>query len=240
MMSQGAEASSGGGRNPVAGKVVAVADERSNALVISAPAALLATIEDTLDKLDRQVNDVGELRVFRLQNADSSELAEQLMQLFPDETSSSNSKNEFEPFFFGGPGGPGTGTSSAADGTSQHMKKMGKVLAVPDARTSSIIVTASKSLMPQIAHMVALLDSDRGKREVVSYFDLRSADPHDISQNLQDLFNRVTVRSQNNQNSFLSQNNPLAQRQTQNQQSTTGNTTGFGSSSGNTRGSSGQ
>jgi type II secretory pathway component GspD/PulD (secretin) len=118
------------------------------------------------------------------------------------------------------------------------MKKLGKVLAVADPRTSSVIVTASKTLMPQIAQMVAALDAEKGKREVVSYFELQNADPQDVYQNLQDLFNRSTVRMQNNnnQNSFLGRNNPLTQRQTQNQQSTSGTTTGFGSSSGSSTG----
>jgi hypothetical protein len=56
-----------------------------------------------------------------------------------------------------------------------------------------------------------------------------------VYQNLQDLFNRSTVRMQNNnnQNTFLGRNNPLTQRQTQNQQGTTGSTTtGFGNTSG--------
>ena len=107
------------------------------------------------------------------------------------------------------------------------MKKMGKVLAVPDPRTSSLIVTASKTLMPQIAAMIAELDSDKGKREIVSYFELQNADPQDVYQNLQDLFNRSTVRMQNNnnQNTFLGRNNPLTLRETQNQQGTSGSST---------------
>jgi type II secretory pathway component GspD/PulD (secretin) len=112
------------------------------------------------------------------------------------------------------------------------MKKLGKVIAVPDPRTASLIVTASKSMMPQIAEMISELDSDKGKREVVSYYELENADPQDVYQNLQDLFNRSTVRMQNNnnQNTFLGRNNPLTLRETQNQQGTTGNsaTSGLG------------
>jgi general secretion pathway protein D len=236
MMAQAANAANRNGRNSVAVRVVAVADDRSNSLVISAPSDLLATIEDMLDKIDRPVGDLTELRVFRLANADPSELADQLAQLFPDETSGNNGQNNNMPFFFPGGGGP-PGASTATTGTSDHLKKIGKVLAVPDPRTSSLIVTASKTLMPQVAEMIAALDTDKGKREVVSYFELRNADPQDVYQNLQDLFNRSTVRMQNNnnQNSFLGRNNPLTQRQTQNQQSTTETTmtTGLGSSSGN-------
>jgi general secretion pathway protein D len=240
MMAQMAGGANRGARGATTPKVVAVADDRSNSVVISAPADLLATIEDMVDKIDKQVTDTAELRVFRLTNADPSEIADQLAQLFPDETNSNgNNQNNNVPFFFRGRGGFGQNNAAATTESSERMKKMGRVLAVPDPRTSSIIVTASKTLMPQIAEMVAELDSDKGKREVVSYFELQNADPQDVYQNLQDLFNRSTVRMQNNnnQNTFLGRNNPLTQRQTQNQQSTGGNTTtGFGTTGGGTGG----
>jgi hypothetical protein len=232
-----AQMGNGGNRNSrgaVAPRVVAVADDRSNSVVVSAPADLLTTIEDMLDKIDQQVNDTAELRVFRLVNADPSEMAAQLAQLFPDETSSNNNQNNNVPFFFRGRGGFGQNNTAASTESSERMKKLGKVLAVPDPRTSSVIVTASKSLMPQIADMIAELDAEKGKREVVSYYELQNADPQDVYQNLQDLFNRSTVRMQNNNNqsSFLGRNNPLTQRETQNQQGINGSTTtGFGSSS---------
>jgi hypothetical protein len=191
-----------------------------------------------LDKIDQQISDTTELRVFRLVNADPSETAEQLAQLFPDETTANNNQNNNVPFFFRGRGGFGGANTSNASDTSEHMKKLGKVLAVADPRTASLIVTASKTIMPQIADMIAELDSDRGKREVVSYFELQNADPQDVYQNLQDLFNRSTVRMQNNnnQNSFLGRNHPLTQRETQNQQATTGAQTTFGGSSSSTGG----
>jgi hypothetical protein len=87
--------------------------------------------------------------------------------------------------------------------------------------------------MPQIEEMVKELDLDKGKREVVGFYELQNADPQDVSQNLQDLFNRINVRMQNNnnQNSLLGRNNPLTQRETQNQQATTGANTGFGNTS---------
>jgi len=233
MIAQATAGGGRGGRNSVAAKVVAVADDRSNSVVISAPPDLLTAIDEMLDKIDQQVSDTTELRVFRLANADPSEMADQLSQLFPDDTAANNNQNNNVPFFFRGRGGLG---GNAANNTpSDHMKKMGKVLAVADPRTSSLIITASKTLMPQIAEMITELDSDRGKREVVSYFELQNADPQDVYQNLQDLFNRSTVRMQNNnnQNTFLGRNNPLTQRETSNQQGTGATTTsGLGTSGG--------
>jgi type II secretory pathway component GspD/PulD (secretin) len=211
-------------------RVVAVADERSNAVVLRAPPDLLVSIDDIVDKIDQQVSDPSELRVFRLVNAVPSELADELAHLFSAETGHNNQENDVVnnnlPVFFRGGANLNTQTE-----TDQHIRKFGNVLAVPDPRTSSLIVTAPKALMPQIADMVAALDSDRGKKEIVNVFKLRNADPQDIYQNLQDLFNRGTahMENNNNQSGFLGRNNPLTQRQLGNQQSSASSALSFDS-----------
>ena len=242
--SGGRGGSSGGGGGAAAAKVVAVGDDRSNSLVISAPADLLATIESMVKEIDQEVSDVTELQVFRLVNADPSETADQLAQLFPDPTTanSGSSQNSMTPFFFRGGGGRRGGSTTPTANDSDRAKKLGRVLAVPDPRTSSIIVMASKTLMPQISDMIKELDSDKGRKEVVGFFDLQNADPQDVQSTLQDLFNRNTrMNNNNNQNTMLGQNNPLNKRAL-NAASTAGNTTsGFGgtSSRGGTGGSGG-
>jgi type II secretory pathway component GspD/PulD (secretin) len=127
------------------------------------------------------------------------------------------------PFFFRGSSSSRRGQSSS---DSDRAKKMGRVLAVADPRTSSLIVMASKTLMPQIAEMIAELDSDQGRKEVVGYYELQNADPHEVQIALQDLFNRNTRMNNNNQNTMLGQNNPLTRRVQQNQQTTSTGTTG--------------
>jgi len=223
---------SGGGGGAAAAKVVAVGDDRSNSLVVSAPADLLATIENMVKEIDQEISDVTELRVFRLVNADPAETADQLAQLFPDPTASNTGNQGMPAFFFGGPGGQRRGATSTAN-TSDRMKKMGRVLAVPDPRSSSIIVTASKTMMPQIADMIAELDAEKGRKEIVGFYDLQNADPSDVYNNLQDLFQRNNVRSQNNNvNPNMGQNSPLYKRAQNNAQTmSTGTTSGFGSGS---------
>jgi general secretion pathway protein D len=226
--------SGGGAAGAAAAKVVAVADDRSNSLVVSAPADLLATIETMVREIDQEVSDVTELRVFRLKNADPSETADQLATLFPDPTSSTSGSQNNMPFFMrGGPFGGGGRGATATGANSERAKKMGRVLAVPDPRTSSIIITASKTLMPQIADMIAELDSDKGRKEVVGFYDLQNAEPGDVYNNLQELFNRSSVRAQNNnQNPLMGANSPLSTR-VKNSASNIGNTSttmgsGFG------------
>src|ERR1019366_1660070 len=141
---RGGGGAGGGGGGAASAKVVAVGDDRSNSLVVSAPADLLATIENMVKEIDQEVTDVTELRLFRLVNADPAAPADQLATLFPDPTASNNNGQNIMPFFMRGPGGGGGRTTAAAAG-SDRMKKMGRVLAVPDPRSSSIIVTASKT-----------------------------------------------------------------------------------------------
>jgi type II secretory pathway component GspD/PulD (secretin) len=223
---------SGGGGGAAAAKVVAVGDDRSNSLVVSAPADLLATIENMVKEIDQEVSDVTELRVFRLVNADPAETADQLATLFPDPTASNSGSQNNLPFFMRGPGGGGGRTTATAAG-SDRMKKMGRVLAVPDPRSSSIIITASKTMMPQIADMIAELDAEKGRKEIVGFYDLQNADPSDVYNNLQDLFQRNNVRAQNNNvNPNMGQNSPLYKRAQNNAQTmSTGTTSGFGSGS---------
>ncbi len=199
--------------------VTAVADDHSNSLVVSAPEDLLPTIRQLVQRLDQPVDDVTEVRVFQLKNADCTEMANLLATLFPATSSSDASQS---PFMLGGLGGgvmgfPGAAaTSTGSTGASQYVKKMADVLAVPDARTRALVVSASKDMMPQIEAMVSELDTiDRGK-QVVHRIALNNAEPADLLQIVQDLFPAGTTTTSTRQNT--TQNNALSQRaQTMNQ-----------------------
>jgi type II secretory pathway component GspD/PulD (secretin) len=232
--------SSGTGRTATAAKVVATADERANSLIVAAPADLMPSVANLVQQLDQDANDLTVMRIFRLRNADPAELVEQLGQLFPDETGTESSQDQPAIDMAGPPGAPGSGGQDAGAGAAQsdsgeRKKKQGRVLAVADQRSSSILVSASATRMPHIAALIKQLDAQAGRKETISYWNLRNADPYDAQQILQTLFNRNTSAQNNNANPLLGQNNPLILRQTQQQTSTT-TTTGSsrqgGSSSG--------
>src|SRR5882762_2354031 len=156
-----------------ASRVVAVADERSNSLVVSAPDEFIPTIEHVVAELDVSATDITELRVFHLKNADPIEMADLFAQLFPDQSKTSNDANQNQGGFRfrGGVGGPLINANqNTQSNTSDRMKKKGQVTAVADQRTSSIIVSAASELMPQIAEMVAQLDSSSPKKQMVYVF----------------------------------------------------------------------
>jgi general secretion pathway protein D len=220
----------GSGANAAGTKVVAAADEYSNSLIVGAAPEVMTAVAEMVQQIDLPVSDVTELRVFRLLNADPSEVADQLAQLFPDDSRNSGNNGGGRFQFFGAGGGGGRGQTS----TSDRSRKKNRVLAVPDPRTASLIVSAGSDLMPQIAEMIAQLDSNPAKREQVAVYELQNANPQDVQQVLQDLFNRNSTMRNNNANtrgSLLGQNNPLNQRSTQQQQSTANQNSRFGTQS---------
>ena len=222
---------SGGGANT---KVVALADERANSLVVSAPEDTIPTIEKLVAEMDVSVTDVSELRVFRLRNADPAEMAELFGQLFPDETTQNrNGNNQQNPFGFRfGGGGGGRGNNQASATSTDRAKKMGQVKAVADARTSSLIISASTEMMPQIAQMVEQLDSDASRRQKVFVYSLENADVQQVEQIVKGMFERTTTtgnRNNQNQNSALNQR---SQQNAQQQGQNTGGGTGLGGGGG--------
>jgi len=248
--SQGNEST---GRNSAALKVVAAADETSNSLIVSASTDSIRAITEIVQQVDRPLTAATELRIFELQHADPVEIAGQLGQLFPDNTKSGSGQSQQAPMFggppgpgggpggfIGGPGGPpGFNMDNASASTGTRAKASGQVIAVADPRTSSLLVSASSLLMPQIAKVIQELDASSARREVVKVFELQNADPQDVNQILQDLFTRnSSLRNNNNNNqSLLGQNNPLTTRETEQQNNSSSQTSGFGN--GNARGGAG-
>jgi len=231
----------GTGSNTAGKRVTAVADDYSNSLIVRASKELMDTIAGVVEQIDKPVAGDTEIRVFHLVNADPGELAEQLAQLFPEDSRNGNNDNQNQGGFrFGGPGGGGFfggpgfgGAGQGQNSGSQRSQKLSRVLAVPDPRTSSLIVTASSALMPHIGEMIQRLDSNPARKEVVAIYDLHNANPTEVSQVLQDLFNRNnTMRNNNNnRNSLVGQGDPLVTRETQQQNTGNGNTT-FGTGRG--------
>jgi len=212
-----------------AAKVTAVADEHSNSLIISASESQFAAIEQLIKSVDTDVQDLTELRVFHLKNADPTETADMLSNLFPDTTRQEDTRGGGVRFGGGGFQGFGGGRQASTAATeTDRSKKRGKVIAVPDPRTGSIVVSAAKELMPQIAEMVLQLDTDPAKKKKVFVYNLENANVQDVEAVLRGLF-----ESQNSRNTANSQNNALQNRANQAGQTQTGNS-GFGGGFGNT------
>ena len=208
-----------------AARVNAVADERTNSLVVTAPEDVMEVIERLVKEIDTSAENITRIKTFHLKNANPTELVDTLTMLFPDDTkSASNTRSTFQ---FGGGGGAAQTTA-----TSSRAKQQNRVLAVADARTSRLIVTASSELMPYIEELVAEVDADPAKKQRVYLFNLAHANVEDVQGVLQEVF-----QSQSSRNSSPSSSaaNPLQQRQ-QNQGYGSSSTSGFGNTSSSSSG----
>ncbi|MBL6763554.1 MAG: hypothetical protein ISQ14_01250 [Verrucomicrobiae bacterium] len=188
-------------------RVLAVADERSNSVIIIAPEDQLPMIEELMKELDTNVDDVTEVKVFKLVNADPTEMAEQLNQLFGSSTQGNSQQNQssFGPgFVFGRLGG---GAPQGNNSNSRGLRSDQKVVSVPDARTASLIVSAPRQMMPSIEQMVKQLDSSTAKRQNVFVYSLEYADVNNVATVLRGMFdeNQRNLSSQQSQESALEQ-----------------------------------
>ena len=201
--------------------MIATADERTNALVISAPEAYIPTIDQLVTEVDTNVSDLTAIEVFQLEFADATETAELITQLF-DDTGSSNTNNNrgsrFSGFFGRFPGATGGGDRGGQQNSndeSQRMEAQNTVVAVADPRTNSIIVTAGSTLMPQISQMIERLDSDDSKRQKVYVYSLDHADADNVALILRSMFERDdgSFGRNTSNRSGQQENNPLNNRQ---------------------------
>lgn len=201
-----------------AARVSAVSDEHSNSVIVSGSEEQLKAIGELITKLDTDVQDLTELQVFHLVNADPDEMASLLASIFPDPTTSQTDTRGGGTVFGGNRGNRGGANAAAAN--SERSLKQGKVIAVADQRTGSIVVSAAKQLMPQIELMVKNLDSDPAKKKKVKIYTVENGNVEEIATALRSVYETSNTRT----TATTTQNNALTQRQTQasQNQSTTG------------------
>ena len=228
----GNQGGQGGGSSRVSTPgVVAVADERSNALVVSAPEEQMPIIEDLVREVDTDVDDITELRVFRLRHSDAQEMADLIKELFPDPTTSSQNQRGRGQIRFGG--GPFAGGMAAQGGESSRLQKQSRVLAVPDLRTQSVVVTAARDVMVQVAQMIEQLDADNAKKQEVYMFSVENTDPTVVEEILRGLFEGQNSRNRTTTTRNTQQTGrQLNTRATTTQQNMGRGNTGFGTTGG--------
>ena len=226
-----------------------VANAAGNSIVMTDTQANIRHMVEIIKAIDSSAEAETEIRVFHLTHASPSDVATALAGVFPSSSSSGNN-NQAPVRFGGGPfgaggfaammgggggggrGGGGGGGNSAA-GQNDRIRRASQVMAVPDSRTSSVIVTASKNLMIQIAGMVRELDVVSTRDQQVHVFRMNNGDPQQAAQVLQNMF-QSTSGSRTGA-SGTAQNSALMQRQ-QNNNQTTGSTSSGSATFGNSGG----
>ena len=163
-------------------KVTAVADERSNSVVVSGPKGVLLVIDALVAQLDRIAQSGIEVRVFSLKNANADETASLINDMFTASASAKTDSGQGDLVFAGGPfgpppmGGPGEETSGAQVSSSEKT-----IHAVSDYRTNSVIVTAESGRMSAVEQLVTRLDASPARQQKVYVYSLKNATAADLA-----------------------------------------------------------
>src|SRR6185312_7607435 len=143
----------------------AQADQRSNTVVVTAPADAMKTVEDIIKQLETQPLINYDIRSYSLNYADADATAKLITTVFaPDPAQGPNIA----------PGKP----------SAVRMK----VIAAPDERTNTVVVTAAPESLKVIDALVKLLDSNPGTGEDMKVFPLQFADADAASKLIQSMF----------------------------------------------------
>lgn len=200
----GANAAPASEARKAASRVIAVADEQSNSVIVSAPDEYMATISEIVSRLDTSTTDITETRIFRLEHADSMELAGILNSLYGDTTTGNTTGAAGRNGNNQRPGGqqagrPQNNPQNSGNQPSERTLLQARVVAVPDPRTNSIIVNASKDTMEQIALTIGRLDASDSKKQHVYVHVLEHADPDNVATVLRGMFGNQGSASGANQ-----------------------------------------
>jgi general secretion pathway protein D len=180
-----------------ASRVVAVADEQSNSVIVSASEETIPVIRSMIEQIDMSSTDVTDTRIFRLLNADAVELASTINTLFGATAGTISVGGGNRGGAQGGnkgggrPGAPGAAAGGAA-GQSERALLQSQVVAVGDPRTNSLLVTAGADSMAKISEVVTRLDATGAKRQHVYYHQLQNGDVANVADVLRGMLGQGT------------------------------------------------
>jgi type II secretory pathway component GspD/PulD (secretin) len=186
----------GGGNNDNASKNVSThavftSDDQLNAVISSAPPDYMAMITNVIADLDQPSQDVTMMRVFHLRHADPGEVSDELTTMFPSTTSTDQNSRTMGMRFLP----PFMQQQPSGNNQSQRMKRELTVMVVPDRRTQSVIVSASKDMMEQIKGVIEDLDQGAEGVQHVTALDFGGADPATVEQTLIGLFSSANSKA---------------------------------------------
>ena len=218
----------------IPGSATLTANQDSNSLVVTDTNINVRHIVEIVSALDTSADTVSTMKMFQLKNADPVEMAQLITNIFssPSQGQGANASRGGAsggfPGFpgFGGRGGTTGGGSRTGGGGGRtgggaaSTSRSTPVVAIADARTYSVIVTASKDAMPEIGEIIAQLDSSTARKQKVFVYTMENADVKQVETVLKNLF-----QSSNSRATTSTQNDPLATRAANNSQTTSSNTT---------------
>jgi general secretion pathway protein D len=161
-----------------ASRVVAVADQNTNAVVVSAPEDLMPAIEQLIKDVDTTSQDITVVRVFPLKYAYARDMVDVVKNIFnPTSAQSQNTRGGFMRNF-----GPGGGQNQQQTQQSDRKKAENTVYVQADERTNSLVVSAAEDVMPMVENVIKQLDANPAREKKVFVYPLKNANSQAVSQ----------------------------------------------------------
>lgn len=210
-----------------------VANQAGNSIVITDTQENIHHLVQIIAAIDQSAAGETEIQVFPLKYANPNDVATELGEIFPtgNPTGPGNSPIRFGGFGRGGFFGRMM-AAAAANGNNSRAQKQSQVTAVADDRTQSVIVMASKDLMVEIAGMMQSLDMPSPRDQGVYAYHLKNADPQEVAQVLQGMFESNSSRGGAQNSSQQPETSALMNRESQNAQTVSTTTSSISSGAG--------
>jgi len=163
-----------------ASRVVAVADQNTNAVVVSAPEDLMPSIEQLIKDVDTTSQGITEVRVFPLKYAYAKDMVDTIKNIFNANNTSAQSRNTRGGFMRNF--GPGGGQNQQQTQQSDRRKAENSVFVEADERTNSLVVSAAEDVMPNVENVIKQLDANPAREKKVFVYPLKNADAQAVSK----------------------------------------------------------
>lgn len=177
----------------------AVADDRTNSVVVTAPLERLKDVEDLVRRLDTSPMAGVEVRSIHLKNADAENAAKLLQDMFIPKKEEGTAP-QLSDFFF-------------EQAPTQQKERAIKISINADERTNILFISAPREWLDMIEKVAREIDAENTTEDVLFIYHLRNAQSQHLEYTLNVLFGNNAPPSQNNeQNNQNAQINPLMQQ----------------------------
>ena len=168
-------------------EVKAVADVRTNAVIVAASERNFEMIDDLVRSLDRQISDMLVVKVYELQNADADGMAKILQDIFRPQVNTTRAAGRTQQSGGGGRGGRFMQMMGNSGNSGTSLSPNDEIEITSDERTNAVIVKASPEYIKIMDEVVDRLDHNPTESTSTYVLPLRFADAPDIAEVIRDL-----------------------------------------------------
>lgn len=175
--------------------VRALADTRTNTVLVVATENQMKLVTQIMEELDREMTELLKIKILPLKNAEATALAQTLNQLFQKQTAAAAQSGvgpnvpPWARMIFGQAGG-GRQPQNQVQATAADIIRI-----VPDVRTNSVIVTAIEENLRMVEELVRQLDSDLIDAIKFKTYPLRYADASEVAAKVQSVLGEEQASS---------------------------------------------